>query len=137
MPRNYHRARADILEAMPGDVPHLVKRSGYSVATVKRWLAQLRTGGPLERAAHIGRWIIPEGRGPASAVWHAGPGEHAPKPTWRTDNAEKHRRYKAKHGAKRLNALAALRYRLRKLRDAPPDPLRAALLPKPCENETT
>jgi hypothetical protein len=122
---------------MPGTQAELVKRSGYAHATVKRWLAKLREGEPEQRAAHIAKWRIPKGRGPASAVWRAGPGEHAPYPTWHTSNAERWRRAKARHGLDVLNAKWVNQYHARRRRAGHVDPLLAPFLYKPCQNETT
>lgn len=137
MPRDYHLARGHILEAMPGTVAHLARRSGYTACTVKRWLLQLRDGEPDQRAAHIAAWIVPTGRGGAAAVWHAGPGEHVAKPTWRTGNAERWERAKEKHGLEVLNAKWLNQYHTRRRRQGHVDPLLAPFFRKPCQNETS
>lgn len=139
MPRDYHRARADILEAMPGTVLDLANRSGYARGTVKRWIAELRQGGVAERGAHIGGWLEQEGRGAvAVAVWHAGPGEHAPRqPKGNASSATKYAKAVAAHGLPLLAARAANQYHVRQRRAGRVDPLLAPFLAKPCQNETT
>jgi hypothetical protein len=137
MSRDYHRARADILEAMPGTVPDLAKRSGYARGTVKRWIAELRKGRAADRGAHIGDWLEPEGRGAvAVAVWHAGPGKH--KHRRRRGNAssqEKHARAVEQHGRELLAAKAANRYHARKRRAGHTDPLLGALFKQPTQED--
>lgn len=137
MPRDYRLARGHILEAMPGTVPELVKKSGYVRHTVNRWLAGLREGTPAARAAHIGDWIVPEGRGPVVAVWHAGPGRHKRRPVRNTSNAERWKKAKAKHGLPKLNAKWLNQHYARQRRKGRTDPLLGALFAKPCQNETT
>lgn len=139
MPRDYHRARADILEAMPGTVPDLAKRSGYARGTVKRWIAELRKGRPAERGAHIGEWLEQEGRGAvAVAVWHAGPGSHKHRRRkGKASSATKYARAVAEHGLPLLAAKAANQYHARQRRAGRADPLLAPFLIKPCQNETT
>jgi hypothetical protein len=136
--RNYHLAREHILEAMPGTVAHLVRRSGYERHTVNRWLAKLHAGKAAERGAHVGAWDVPEGRGAAYvAIWHAGPGADARRPQRATSSAAKHAKAVAKHGRKKLAAQAANRYHRRQRRAGRTDPLLAPFLAKPCQNETT
>lgn len=137
MPRDYHLARGHILEAMPGTVPELVKKSGYVRCTVNRWLEQLRQGTPAERAAHIGDWFVPEGRGPVVAIWHAGPGRHASRPRRKTSNAERWKKAKEKHGLPKLNAKWLNQHYVRQRRKGRTDPLLDAFRPKPCHNENT
>lgn len=132
MPRDYHLARAHILEAMPGTVAHLVRRSGYERHTVNRWLAKLHEGKATERGAHIGGWEVPEGRGAAYvAIWHAGPGRDARRPTRTTSSAAKYAQAVAKHGRPLLAAKAANRHHARQRRAGRTDPLLAALFPQP------
>lgn len=127
MPRDYHLARGHILEAMPGTAPHLVRRSGYERHTVNRWLAKLHAGKAAERGAHIGGWEVPEGRGAAYvAIWHAGPGRDARRPTRKPD---KYAKAVAKHGRPLLAAKAANQYHARQRRAGRTDPLLAALFP--------
>jgi hypothetical protein len=76
-PRNYHLAKGHILQAMPGTVGQLAKKSGYSRGTVEIWLKVLRAGDPMTRGSHIVEWIPPAGAGAHAAVHQAGPGEDA------------------------------------------------------------
>lgn len=76
-PRNYQTAKDDILQAMPGTIDELTKRSGYSRGTVGIWVKVLRAGDPLTRGSHIIDWRPPNGRGPFIPVHQAGSGEDA------------------------------------------------------------
>lgn len=76
-PRDYQLAKGHILQAMPGTVEQLAKKSGYSRGTVEIWLKELRAGDPMTRASHIVDWIAPVGAGGHAAVHQAGPGEDA------------------------------------------------------------
>jgi hypothetical protein len=79
-PRDYHLAKEHILQAMPGTVDELAKRSGYHRNTVQIWLKVLRAGDPATRASHIEDWLPPaahNGGGVYLAVHGAGPGEDA------------------------------------------------------------
>lgn len=76
-PRNYHLAKSHILQAMPGTVGELARKSGYARGTVEAWLKVLRAGDALTRASHIIDWRAPNGSGPYIAVHQAGPGEDA------------------------------------------------------------
>jgi hypothetical protein len=138
VPRDYHLAREHILEALPGTVPHLVRRSGYERHTVNRWLAKPHAGKAAERGAHIGGWEVPQGRGAAYvAIWHAGPGRDKARPRRNTSSAAKHAQAVAKHGRPLLAAKAANRYHARQRREGRTDPLLGALFSKPCQNEIT
>lgn len=92
-------SRRDVLQAMPGTVPKLAERSGWHRETVKRRLAELRGHG-----AHIGGWLIPEGRGPCAPIWHAGPGRSLPMPKRAKTNRQRHAIALAKHGRDLINA---------------------------------
>ena len=76
-PRNYHIAKEHILQAMPGTVDELVKKSGYNRGTVEHWMKALRTGDPRTRSSHIIEWHPPNGTGPYIPVHQAGAGEDA------------------------------------------------------------
>lgn len=74
MPRDYHIAKRDILQAMPGTVAQLVAKSGYHRATVERWLVKLRAAD----GSHIVDWLPPNGSGNFIPVHGVGPGPDAP-----------------------------------------------------------
>lgn len=74
MPRDYHIAKRDILESMPGTVAQLVKKSGYHRATVERWLRKLRAAD----GSHIVDWQRPNGAGNFIPVHGAGTGVDVP-----------------------------------------------------------
>lgn len=74
MPRNYHVAKAHILQAMPGTHNELVAKSGWTYETVRRWLKVLRR----DSLVHIGDWARPNGSGHFQRIYHAGPGPDVP-----------------------------------------------------------
>jgi hypothetical protein len=74
VPRNYAVAWDHIQEAMPGTVDELVAKSGWSVHTVRRWLARARAAG----TSHIVDWRRPNGTGNFIAVHGVGPGDDVP-----------------------------------------------------------
>lgn len=81
-PRDYHQARRDILQAMPGTIAQLVKKSGYARGTVEIWVRKMRIGDPLARASHIIGWTPPassHGSGPHAPIHQAGAGHDAPR----------------------------------------------------------
>lgn len=77
--RNYHLAKEHILQAMPGTINALARKSGYSRGTVEFWIKVLRAGDPLTRGSHIIEWLPPNGSGQYIPVHAAGPGKDAPR----------------------------------------------------------
>lgn len=73
--------RALVLAALPGTQAEIRDRTGLTLATVSRWITDIR----IKREAHIGAWFIHPNGGPVAAVWHLGPGEPAPRPKIMTD----------------------------------------------------
>lgn len=129
MPRNYQIAKGHILQAMPGTVAQLVKKSGYETVTVQRWVARLRAGEPHERACHISGYQEPEGYGYAPPIYTRGPGEHAEYTHTPLTPSEKWSRAKAKHGMDALRKKERHRDFKRKLMlgQVELDPLQALL----------
>jgi hypothetical protein len=121
MNRRHHLTQRDIVQAMPGTVREIARRSGYHHDTVVRHLAELRIGSERLRRAHIGAWFEPEdGRTPAP-IWHAGPGRHRAEPKRRRQtNAERWARAKEIHGLPALNDKYTRNYHLRQRRAAGP-----------------
>lgn len=114
-------SRRDIVQAMPGTVPELTARSGWHRETVKRTLAELRGVG-----AHIGGWLVPEGRGPCVPVWHAGPGRCLPMPKRGMTGQQRHLKAVKTHGRDMLNAKHRARHWRRKHLAGHVDPLQQA-----------
>lgn len=81
LPKNpldrYHIAKGHIVQSMPGTVPQLAKKSGYSANTVRFWVNEMRQGDPLTRASHITGWLPPPKSGAHLPIHAAGPGEDA------------------------------------------------------------
>ncbi len=51
MPRDYHHAKKDVFDAMPGTQNEIVARTGYDRSTVGRWVSVLR----MEGQSRIGK----------------------------------------------------------------------------------
>ena len=62
------RTRAEIMQSLPGSIDKIVKRSGYSLATVSRNIAALRK----EKIVRVASWGKPKHAGRFYAVFAIG-----------------------------------------------------------------
>jgi hypothetical protein len=91
------RTRADIIASLPGSIAEIIKRSGYSLATVSRNIAMLRA----EKEIHIARWGKPPKAGRFYAVFAVGSAPDAPRlePVSNNERMAKVRRIRKETGA--------------------------------------
>lgn len=128
MPRNYHIAKQDILDSMPGTVSEIIKKSGYERCTVERWMRRMKHDDPAQRECHIIDWRRPEVSGQFVAVYAAGPGKNAPCKLVAQSDAEKWQRAIQLHGMDKLRAKERARaWALKARRGQVNDPLMQAL----------
>lgn len=115
--------RQRVLDAMPGTQAQIIERTGLGLATVSRWVADLRE----HRQARIIRWVPTPNGGPLAAVHAPGRGRDAPKPS-APPPAQRVRRYRARLRATGEWADRQARERARYWASKPPrrDPLVAA-----------
>jgi hypothetical protein len=124
MPRKYHNAKADILQAMPGSMAQLATKSGWHLQTVERWVRALRKAGECR----ILDWQRPNGSGNFVPVYGQGPGEDAACTLQALTGSEKWRLTKQRYGMDTLRAKERARHwALRARRGQVRDPLVAAL----------
>lgn len=123
MPRDYHVAKRDILQAMPGSISEIIAQSGYDRSTVERWMRRMR-----DVDCHIIDWRRPEVSGPFVAVYAAGPGDDAVCTLKPLTPSEDWHRKKEKYGMETLRARErAAHWALKARRGKVVDPLVAAL----------
>jgi hypothetical protein len=126
MPRDYHYAKRDILDSMPGTISEIIAKSGYERNTVERWMRRMRGVD-----CHVVDWRRPAVSGPFVPVYAAGPGEDAVctlKPLTPSQDWE---RRKTKYGVDTLRAKErAAHWALKARRGQVVDPLMAALFGK-------
>lgn len=81
--------RRDILQAMPGTIYDLARRSGYHERTVRRWVKTLQAASD----SHVGSWLRNTDGGRHAAIYHAGAGRNMPCPYKQRANSESWARY--------------------------------------------
>lgn len=116
--------RQRVLDAMPGTQAQIIERTGLGLATVSRWVADLRAA----RQARIAGWQAPANGGPLAAIYGRGNRKDRPKPP--SPPAElRVRRYRARLRASGEWVDRQARQRARYWASKPPrrDPLVAAL----------
>lgn len=115
--------RQRVLEAMPGTQAQIIERTGLGLATVSRWVADLRAA----RQARITGWQPTPNGGPLAAIYGPGRGRDRQKPS-SPQPALRVRRYRARLRASGDWADTQARQRARYWASKPPrrDPLVAA-----------
>jgi hypothetical protein len=132
MPRNYHTAKADIIQAMPGTTGQLVEKSGWHHDTVARWVRRMRKTGECR----IVDWRRPNRTGNFVPVYGAGPGADAVCTLKPLTNSEDWHLAKKRYGMETLRKKERARHwALKARRGETTDPLMAALFDRTTERQ--